>query len=95
MLIYIYELLLDELLSEELRLKEELNRQIQWRLDDERAAKQQSDDAMQRKMIQIVSELSSAKESSSTDSSDLQRKLEKVMIFLLFIHIIVFIIYIY
>jgi chromosome segregation ATPase len=63
--------------SDELNMKEESSRQLQWRLDDERNSKQQGDDQIQRKIHQLNLDLSLSREKAIQSTSDLQRALDK------------------
>ena len=67
-----------ELLAEEAAAKDESNRHLQWRLEDERSAKQQADDSVHRKAQQAVLELDALRESSGKELSELQSRLDKV-----------------
>lgn len=69
-----------EILSEEMSLKEEQCRQLQWRLDDERLSSQSSHDTIHRQLQQLTLDLAVAKEAHKVEATDLQRKLEKANI---------------
>lgn len=67
-----------ETAGDEMAVKEEQARQLQWRLDDERSSKQQSDDQTQRRVNQLTLDLTVAREKAVQDISELQRALDKV-----------------
>jgi hypothetical protein len=67
-------------ISDELSVKEEQSRQLQWRLDDERNSKQQGDDQIQRRVHQLNLDLAVVREKAIKDNSDLQRALDKVRV---------------
>jgi hypothetical protein len=69
-----------EALSEELSHKEESRRQLQWSLDDERAARAQSENALSHQVQQMTLELSLHKEHAGKDVTELKRKLAQVRI---------------
>jgi len=63
-------------LAEELSRKEESYRQLQWRVDDERAARQEREDELQREAQQLSIELSNLKEKLLNDVNDYKRRLD-------------------
>ena len=69
-----------EVLVEELNAKDEINRQLQWRLEDERVNKQLHDDSSQRIVQQLTLDLSLTKENLTQEIHDLRHKLEKYQV---------------
>ncbi len=67
-----------ESLSEEAAAKEELRRQLQWQLDDERGLKTVADDTLQRQLQHAQLDLTVAKEASAKEVGELKLALEKV-----------------
>ena len=66
-----------ESLTDEVSTKDEYGRQLQWRLDDERTSRQQSDDQMQRRVHQMTLDLSITREKAIQDVGEVQRALDK------------------
>ena len=60
----------------ELTRKEEMYRQLQWRAEDERSARQETEDALRREVQQLSIDFSLAKEQLQSDSNDYSRRLE-------------------
>jgi hypothetical protein len=68
-----------EQLRDELSAKEELRRQTQWQLDDERSVKTVADDTLQRSLRQALIDLAGCKDSKVKEISDLQKTITKVI----------------
>lgn len=68
-----------ETLTEEAAGKEEARRQLQWALDDERAARAQADSAHAHALQQLTLEISMLKENAEGDVGELRRKLAQVL----------------
>jgi hypothetical protein len=69
-----------EVLVEELNAKDEINRQLQWRLEDERVNKQLHDDSSQRTVQQLTLDLSLTKDNLTQEIHELRHKLEKYQV---------------
>lgn len=68
-----------EHLTEEIALKEEAIRHLQWRLEDERIGRQQADDSLQRRLQQATLELSTCKDLAGKDMNEIQARLDKAV----------------
>ena len=64
--------------NDEMAVKYDHARQLQYRLEEDRTNKQQSDDQLQRKLQQMASELSSTREKSIQDVADMHRAVDKM-----------------
>ena len=69
-----------ESMTTDLSAKDEHTRQLQWRLDDERNTKQQTDDQLQRRLHQTTTDLALTREKAIHDLSDMQRLMDKLTI---------------
>lgn len=69
-----------ESMTEELALKEEAMRKLQWTLEDERAERHQSENMNAHKLQQVAIELSMQKENAGRDLTDLKNKLAMVFL---------------
>lgn len=69
-----------EVLSEESSVKEDQLRQLQWRTDDERTAKLQNDDSMQRHIQQLSLDLNITRDTCQREAAEYQKNLEKVFL---------------
>lgn len=67
-----------EAAGEELLIKEESCRHLQWRLDDLRLGKQQTDDSLNRSLQEAKLQLAALSESAKKDIGDVKSNLEKV-----------------
>ena len=66
--------------SDEAAAKAEQLRLLQWRMDDERNMKQQGDDQDKRRMNQLSSDLSAARDRAAHDALEIEKLTEKVRI---------------
>lgn len=64
--------------TEELSQKEEARRQLQWTLEDERAARSQAENLHANQLQQVTLELSMHKENATSDVTELKKKLAQV-----------------
>lgn len=69
----------NEQLVEEARNRDDLCRQLQWTLDDERISRQREEDNMKRQIQQAQLDLNQSRDALLNASSEFQRKLDKAI----------------
>lgn len=72
--------------TDDVLLRDDHIRQLQWRLEDERVTRQQLEDDLKRKLAAAALELVAEKDHSSKELSDVNSRADKVVIGVLFIY---------
>ena len=70
---------LNEKSEEQIGMKEESIRQLQWKIEDERLGRQQNDDTLHRQLNQASLEIGSYKDSASKECAELKNQIEKLL----------------